>query len=273
MAGAKSIDSILEQMLGWFEELGYIVLLQSDIVSGRHQAILQNCRYGILRDRFRQAMQRINPVASPPQIESVLDQLTPARPLPILQQNQQWHLQLLDGVQVKSTCDAHPPEALNLVDFANLSNNDWLVIHSFPVVETDYQHCLDLVVFINGLPLAVLHGLQGSGAAWSLRSTYLQLQSYQAHLPKFFALNELLILANGVQPRVGTLSSSCQQFMPIPVVNQRDVPESAKREFMQSIFDRQRFFEIIRHFIVFQQVRAKLVKKLRAQTFRSAAFP
>lgn len=114
--------------------------------------------------------------------------------MPLLQQNRQWHLQLLHGIPVGSSTDPHQQTTLKLVDFNTLSNNDWLVIRSFPVIEGDVQHCLDLVVFINGLPLAVFHGLHGGEEAWSLRAAYLQMQAYQSNLPKFFSLNEFLIL-------------------------------------------------------------------------------
>lgn len=202
---SEFVEPIIEQALTWFEVLGYTVLLQSDIVSGRHQAILQNYHNGILGDRFRQAMQRINPTASQQQIDSILHQLTSPRIMPLLQQNRQWHLQLLNGISVASSTDPHQRTTLKLVDFNSLQNNDWLVIRSFPVVEVDVQHCLDLVVFINGLPLAMFHGLHGGEEAWSLRAAYLQLQAYQSHLPKFFSLNELMILSNGAQSRIGTL--------------------------------------------------------------------
>lgn len=70
------VKQTADPALTWFEVLGYTTLRQSDIISGRHQAILQNYRQGILGDRFRQSMQRINPTVSLQQIESILDHLT-----------------------------------------------------------------------------------------------------------------------------------------------------------------------------------------------------
>jgi type I site-specific restriction-modification system R (restriction) subunit len=277
MDRSQSIDLTLEQTLSWFEELGYVVLLQSDIVSGRHQAVLQNCRYGILSDRFRQAIQRLNPELSQQQLESVLQQITASRPLPLLQQNRQWHLQLLNGVRVQSD-NPHPATA-KLIDFTQAGNNDWLVIRSFPVLEADYQHCLDLVVFVNGLPLVVLHGFQGGETAWLLRSAYLQLQTYQANLPRFFGLNELMILSNGMQARLGTISSSWKQFMPlhsdheIHETEPLGTREPEMKRFIYTIFTQQRLLEIIQHFIVFRQERTNLTKKLRAQSFCTLSLP
>ncbi len=267
---SEVVEPIIDQTLTWFEVLGYTVLLQSDIVSGRYQSILQTYHNGILADRFRQAMRQINPMASQQQIETVLHQLTTARTMPMLQQNRQWHRQLLAGIPVQSAIDSSRLTTLKLVDFTNLLNNDWLVIRSFPVVEGDYQHCLDLVVFINGFPLAMFHGLHGGEESWSLRAAYLQLQAYQSHLPKFFSLNELLIVSNGVQSRMGSLTASWKQFTPIQAVSGEELSLTGEPEMttlIQGIFDKRRLFEILQHFILFQQGRTQLTKKLLAQPF------
>lgn len=265
----------VERTLTWFEVLGYTVLLQSDLVSGRHQAILRSYNHGILSDRFRQAIQRINPEVPPQQIESILHQLIATRTMPLVQQNRQWHLQLLQGMRINSLATGKPA-TLQLIDFSNLLNNDWLVLYSFPVIEGDYQHCLDLVIFINGLPLAVFQGLHGGNQPWSLRATYLQLQEYQAHLPKFFSFNELLVVSNGVNSRIGTLTASWKQFIPIRSVNGEEFPFPGQTEIetlIQGIFDKRRFLEIIQHFILFRQSRTKLTKKLRSHSFCTLNLP
>ncbi|OCQ92160.1 hypothetical protein BCD67_19630 [Oscillatoriales cyanobacterium USR001] len=271
------MEPLVEHTLTWLEVLGYTVLLESDIISGRHQTVLRSYCNGILGDRFRQAMQRINPTVSPQQIESILHQLTTTPSLPMLQQNRRWHLQLLDGIRVESPlAEDGRPLTLKLIDFSNLLNNDWLAIHSFPVIEGDYQHCLDLAIFINGLPLAVFHGLHGGHEAWSLRTAYLQLQEYQTHLPKFFSFNELLVLSNGVQSRIGTLTNSWKQLMRIHSANGEQVPFAGETEvetLIQGIFDKRRFFEIIQYFIVFRQSRTVLTKRLHPHRFCTIAIP
>ncbi|HLO48766.1 MAG TPA: type I restriction endonuclease [Kamptonema sp.] len=271
------MEPLVEHTLTWFEVLGYTALVQSDIVSGKHQTVLRSYCNGILGDRFCQAMQRINPTVTPQQIESILHQLTTTRSLPMLQQNRQWHLQLLNGIQVESSVtDDGRPVTLQLIDFFNLLNNDWLVIHSFPVVEADYQHCLDLVVFINGLPLAIFHGLHGGDESWSLRTAYLQLQEYKDRLPKFFSFNELLVLSNGVQSRIGTLTTSWKKLIPIHSVNGEEYPFTGQTEIeklIQGVFDKRRFFEIIKYFIIFRQTRKMLTKKLIYNSFCTITTP
>jgi type I restriction enzyme R subunit len=122
----------------------------------------------------------------------------------------------------------------------------------------------------------VFHGLQGGEEAWSLRAAYLQLQAYQSNLPKFFSLNELLILSNGVQSRIGTLTSSWKGFVPIRSVNGEDAPFAEEAEIetlIQGVFDKRRLFEILLHFVVFQQGRTKLTKKLRSHSFCTITLP
>lgn len=140
------VEPIIEQTLTWFEVLGYTVLLQSDIVSGRHQSILQHYHNGMLVDRLYPALRRINPTASQPQLEDILHQLAAPRTQPIVLQNRQWHGQLLQGIPVSSRIDPQSQSLIKLVDFDHLLNNDWLVTRSFPVVEADHQRCLNLEI-------------------------------------------------------------------------------------------------------------------------------
>ncbi|VXD16572.1 conserved hypothetical protein [Planktothrix serta PCC 8927] len=273
---SKALEPNIERILNRFEGLGYTVLLQPDIISGRHQGILRSYCNGILGDRFRQAMQRINPEVTPQQIETILHQLTATRTLPLMQHNRQWHLQLLNGIKITSANDPSQLITLKLLDFSNLFNNDWLVIYSFPVVEANYQHCLDLVIFINGLPLAVFQGLHGGHNPWALRAACVQIQEDQTRLPKFFALNELLVLSNGIQSRIGTLASQWKQFSQIHSTNGENIPFPGETEIetlILNIFDPRRFLEIIQHFIVFRQSRTKLTKKLRSHSFCTLNIP
>ncbi|HBE21734.1 MAG TPA: type I restriction endonuclease subunit R [Cyanobacteria bacterium UBA11149] len=265
------MDPFVEHILTYFEAMGYTVLLESDIISGRDQEILRSYCNGIIGNRFRQAMARINPTVSPQQIELIFHLLTQIYTMPMMQQNRRWHLQLLASNQVDaSVVKPNSLATLKLIDFSNVLNNDWLAIYSFPAIEGDYQHCLDLVIFINGLPLVVFHGIHGGDKSWSLRSAYFQLQEYKEHLPKFFSFNELLVLSNRVQSRIGTLTSQWKQFIPISSANGEDTLFSEKTEIetlIKSVFHKQRFLEIIQHFIVFQQSRTKLNKRLISEPF------
>ncbi len=255
-------------MLTHFEKLGYAVLLQTDIVSGQHQTILQSCRRGVLGDRFRLAIQRINPSCSVSDIEAVLQKLTRDCSIPLVQHNRLWHLGLLEGIPVKSRVSSlQRAKSLQFIDFSNPYNNDWLVIHGFPVIDGEHQHCLDLVVFINGLPLTIFHGLHIGPEAWSLRAAYLQLTNYQAHLPHFFSFNEFLVLTNGEQARIGTVTNRFNQFIriePAYIKYNNTLEKSEIEILLQSIFIKQKFLQTIHKRIVFQRSQTTLNKKIRS---------
>ncbi len=258
----------IERMLNWFEKLGYRVLLQSDIISGQHQTILRSYQNGILCDRFSNSIQKINPGVSEAQIKQVLHQFIFEQNVSsFIQQNRQWHLQLLEGVNLKT---AGVTTKLKILDFANPANNDWLVIYSFPVVERDYYHCLDLVIFINGIPLALFQGLHGEEQIWSLRAAYLQLQEYQEHLRKFFSFNELLVVSNGSQSRIGVSTNTWKQFIQVCSDQAEAALFLGKTEIqalISMIFNQWSFLQIIQNYIVFRQSRTILTKKLCFHSF------
>jgi type I restriction enzyme R subunit len=270
---------LLEFTLTWFEVIGYDVLLQADITSGRHQTILRSYCNGVLGSRFREAMGRINPHASPGQIESALKELTKVSSLPMLQQNYLWHNCVLNGIEVASSANSAfaPATTLQLIDFTALSKNDWLVIQGFPALKEDYSHCLDLVVFVNGLPLVVFGGLFLEDREWSLRTAYSQLQEWTSNLPHFFAFNELMVVSNGLRSRIGTLTTAWKQFIAIRSTiggKTSHLPaETQMVTLLTEVFDKRRFLEILRHFIVFSCESTGIKKRLRPHGFCNVIVP
>ena len=154
-----------------------------------------------------------------------------------------------------------------LVDLDDLSNNDWLVVNQFTVVENHRNRRPDVVVFVNGLPLAVIELKNPADEKATIRQAFNQLQTYKADIPSLFAYNEMLIISDGLEARAGTLTSGWDRFMPWRTVDGRDVAPRGSVELevlLKGIFDKQRFLDLIHNFIVFEDDGATVAKKLAA---------
>src|SRR5262249_56399168 len=104
-------------------------------------------------------------------------------------------------------------------DFKNPDANDWLAVNQFTVIDKATGRPLpdrrpDVVVFVNGLPLAVLELKNPADTQATVRKAFSQLQTYMKQAPDLFVPNELLVVSDGVEARLGTISSDWETFMP-----------------------------------------------------------
>jgi type I site-specific restriction-modification system R (restriction) subunit len=92
-----------------------------------------------------------------------------------------------------------------LFDFDNPNNNDWLVVNQFTVVENHVNRRPDVMVFINGLPLASVELKNPADANATVRSAFNQFQTYKKQIPSLFTYNEALVISDGAEARMGTI--------------------------------------------------------------------
>ncbi|MBN3895645.1 MAG: type I restriction endonuclease subunit R [Nostoc sp. NOS(2021)] len=268
---------ITPSLLTWFEVIGYTVLLEPDIALGKHQIGRSNYTEVVLRDRFHDALQKINPKKPDEAIAAAIYQVTCTESSDLLENNRRFHKFLTDGVEVEYLYNQEiVHDKLWLIDTSNLLNNDWLAIHPLTVVEESYAHCPDLVVFINGLPLAVIVSLQSSDQQATFKAGYQRIQTYIEQIPKLFDYNTFLVITYGNRARVGTLTSDWQEFLPWRTIDGEDFPAKGATELevlIQGIFDKRRFLEQVLHLIVFEENGTSISKKLLRRPFCTTQYP
>ena len=105
-------------------------------------------------------------------------------------------------------------DPVRVVDFYVLENNEWLVVNQLTVSEGGHNRRPDVVVFLNGLPIAVIELKNAASESATIWSAFQQLQTYKQELPSLFVFNELLVISDGLEARIGTLSSNKERFLP-----------------------------------------------------------
>ncbi len=269
--------AIAPSLLTWFEVIGYTVLLEPDIVLGKHQIGRSSYSDVVLCQRLHNALQKINPTKPDQAIAAAIHQVTCTESSDLLENNRRFHKFLTNGVEVEYLYNekiAH--DKVCLIDTSNLLNNDWLAIHPLTVVEGSYTHCPDVVVFINGLPLAVITSIQSSDEQATFKEGYQRIQTYWQQIPKLFSYNTFLVITYGNRARVGTLTSDWQEFLPWRTIDGEDFPAKGATELevlIQGIFDKRRFLEQVLHLIVFEDNGTRISKKLLRQPFCTIQYP
>ena len=264
-------ESVVEDAaLAWLEALGYAVLHGPDIAIGETAAERNDPNYRdvILEGRLRQALVRLNPNLPPDALEDAYRKLTRADAPSLVERNRAVHRMLVDGVTVEyRRADGSIAGAqVQVIDFAAPDNNDWLAVNQFTVAEGQHTRRPDVVLFVNGLPLAVIELKNPADENATIWSAFQQLQTYQAQIPALFATNAALIVSDGVQARIGTLGAGREWFKPWRTISGRDDAAANLAELqvvLEGVFDKRRFLDLIRYFVVFEDLGAgALAKKM-----------
>lgn len=252
--------------LEWFSILGYAVLSGPDIAPGEPAAERDGYDQVVLAGRLQEAIGRLNPEIPEGAREDALRKvLLPESPA-LVTNNRAFHRMLVDGVEVEYRVDdGIRGDTVRLVDFDDPEQNDWLVVNQFTVVEGQINRRPDVVVFVNGLPLAIIELKNAADENATIWTAWNQFQTYKHQIPSLFTYNEALVISDGVEARVGTLTGDKEWFMPWRTVEGDELAPTAMPQLqvlIPGIFEKRRFLELVRHFVVFDVNGAEVQKKM-----------
>ena len=268
-ASAVFTESELEDAaLEWLESLGWKVVHGPDI--DPHAAGKERTDYShvILEHRLRDALDRLNPALPVEALEDAFRKLTRPEGSALDARNRAFHRMLVDGVTIeyRSAGGAvRGAQALGL-DFQNPANNDWRAVNQFTVVETEHKRRLDVVLFVNGLPLGLIELKNPAKEKATIWTAWQQIQTYKAELSNLLAFNAALIASDGANARIGTLTGEREWFKPWRTIAGETLagPHLPQLKVMLAgICEPHRFLALVRDFIVFEDNGSgKLAKKM-----------
>jgi type I restriction enzyme R subunit len=265
------IESTLESsVLDWLLALGYHTGFAPELAPGTPNPERESYQQVVLTQRLRAALRRINPTAPTTAIESAIEKITTPLTPDLLVNNQTFHRLLTDGIDIETEAESGygvSYQKLWLLDLDDIDNNDWLALNQFTVIETingrTRNRRADVVVFVNGIPLAVLELKNPTDEKADTFHAFKQLETYKAEIPSLFQANEVLVASDGVLARVGSLSAGWDRFMPWRTIDGKDIQQKGFLELevlVKGLFERRRFLDYILNFVVFENM-GKLIKK------------
>jgi len=210
-------ESIIESAaLDWLKAIGWEALFGPEIAPGEPAAERENYGQVVLERRLRQALQRLNPQVPPDVLEEAFRKLTRPDSPSLVANNHVIHKYLVEGVPVEyQRADGSiGGDLVRVFDYDDPENNEFLAVNQFTVVENRHERRPDVVLFINGLPMAVMELKNAADENATIWSAFNQLQTYKQQIPSLFAFNEALVISDGVQARIGTLTADREWFMP-----------------------------------------------------------
>ncbi len=261
-------ESVVEEAaLAWLEDAGYIVVPSSALAPGEAGGERQHTGQVVLEDRLRDAVLRLNPdVPAEARDEAIRKVLAVSSPMLVDANHMGWH-QLANGVTVEYQRDDQSIgyAQVRLADFEDATENDWLATNQITFSSGHYSRRVDVVLFLNGLPVVIVELKNAGSEGATLLDAYRQLQTYQSELPELFAYNALLAISDGFGARVGTLSSGFERFLiwrTIDGEDQAPVTMTQLEVLIRGALAPRRLLDLIRYYTVFEDDGESVTKKV-----------
>lgn len=210
----------------------------------------------ILIGRLEAAIAKLNPDAPEQAQSEALRKLVSGELSDLVEENRRVHRMLTEGVDVEFRDDRGQPASTKiwLIDLDRPEANDWLAVNQFNVVENRANRRPDVVLFVNGLPLAVLELKNAAAENATIEDAFNQLQTYKTQIPSLFRTNAVLVTSDGMEARIGSITADAERFMPWRTVDgkvfaHRGTPEL--ETLLRGVFTHANLLRLIRDFIVF----------------------
>lgn len=277
MTNYKYTESDLENaVLEWFEELGYSIAFGPDMAPDGESPERELYKDIVLAGRLRTAVAQINPsIPQEAQEDAIKKIISIAYSSPnLLIVNHAFHQMLALGIDVeyRRPDGTIAGDKVYLVDAKNLDKNDWLAVNQYTVIENNHNRRPDVVVFVNGLPLAVFELKNPADVSATISGAFNQIQTYKSEIPSLFVYNELCIISDHIKSAlIGTISADKERFVGWKSIDGENRTKTNDLDILiKGMFAKDRILDMVKNFIVFENEKdsrnnvAKIIKKLAA---------
>lgn len=234
---------------------GYEYVYGPEIERDYHKVILEEC--------FRTSMLNINHGITQEIISEAYKSIKNLSLLRLEDLNASFHKYLVEGIPIPYKKDGEIRTfTVKLVDFDNIDANDFKVINQYTIIEYKNKRP-DILVFINGIPMVLFELKNMVNDSATVEQAYAQVKNYQLDIPKLFNYNAFNVISDGIDTRIGTITSDFTRYMPWKSENGEKPKENGSDFFtimLNGMFSKERLLDIIRNFIVFQDIQGKTVK-------------
>ncbi len=207
-------DQLEQEALGWLAAVGYTPLNARDLDHLDPRLERANTREVLLTASLRAAIDRLNPLVPASAREDAFRQVRDMGQPALLSGNRAFHRVLVAGVPVQYQQGGETlGDFVRLIDWQDASRNEWLAVQQFTIKGPRHTRRPDIILFVNGLPLVLLELKNPADHNADIWKAYEQIQTYKAQIADVFTFNELLVVSDGTEARMGSLSANDERFM------------------------------------------------------------
>ena len=215
--------------VGWLSEIDWQTFNGAEIAPDSVGAERDDFGVVVLERRLRYALESLNPDLGHDAVDDAFRKLMSPQGTSLAVKNESFHRMLVEGVNIEYRDDDGRIRGaqVQVIDFEDVGANDFLAVNQFAVVENKHSRRPDVVLFVNGLPLGIIELKNPTDEDATIWSAWQQLQTYKSELPTLFSMNALLVVSDGLEARVGTLTAGREWFKPWRTISGLDVDDGS----------------------------------------------
>ncbi|MFD8703773.1 type I restriction endonuclease subunit R [Kitasatospora sp. NPDC059648] len=225
----------------------------------------------ILHDELKSAIERLNPDLPPTAVREALRIATDPASREAYPENKQAHAHLISGIRLTYTDDfgAEQAPTVRLLDVNSPDANTYHAINQVILMDGDHHRRFDAVLYVNGLPLAVIELKSAAAEYATLKDAHAQLQTYVAEFPIAFRYNVLCLVSDGITAKYGTAFTPYEHFAPWNVDEDGDRVDTNAPDYdgaealslaLHGLFNQPRFLSLTANFVNFTSTGKRIAK-------------
>lgn len=229
-----------------FQHLGYTHVYGPDVEN-------RDFNSPLYLDILEDSIYRINPNVPKSAIQEALFKIKNFDNGELLQQNKIFMDYLQNGITVKYLENGEQRSTIvYLIDYKNVDNNSFIVANQWTYVENSEKRP-DVLLFINGLPLVLFELKSPSREETDSSQAYRQIRNYMKEIPSMFIYNAICVMSDLLISKAGTITSDETRYMEWKTKDgvYENKLHAQFDTFIEGIFQKERFLDILKNFICF----------------------
>ena len=252
-------NTLTEQpVIEWLKGMGYDYEFGPDLAPGQVLGEREDFRQVVLIGRLKRSMRRLNPDLPETAVDDAIRTFTTVEHPSLEIANKEVYKMMTEGVKigVREKSGEERGRLVKVIDFNNPQNNEYLVVNQFAIQGIENVRRPDIIVFVNGIPIAIFELKNPAQESAIVYSAYEQLQKYKKDIPEIFKYNQVLIIGDLFDAKHGTISSPWERFSVwkgVESENEEHMPDETQLEILvKGIFHKGRLLDIVENFIIFE---------------------
>ncbi len=231
----------------------------------------------LLLKRLRESVGKLNPTIPPEAQEAAIQKLLRIASPELLHNNEEFHKLLVEKVTVSYHENGYERGyEVALFDFENPSNNQFLAVNQYTIIEKNFNKRPDILLFVNGIPLGVIELKNAADENASIESAYKQIQTYKEAIPSLFTYNAVCIISDGLECKAGSISADLSRYAAWKTVDGLKEASKFRPQLETMVFgmlNPATFLDLVRNFIVFERTKKEDSKTglIQVQTVKKLA--
>ena len=206
----------------------------------------------VLENELLKAIEKLNPGVPLSAISEAHQKVLNLGTEDIMENNERFHNYLTNGVPVEYTKDgADKGVNVDLLDIENQENNSFWAVNQLVIIENNLNRRLDVVIYINGLPLVVVELKNATSEKATIRNAYTQIQNYKKDVSSIFFYNALCVISDGIDAKVSSLSAPFTRYLSWKAKEDAGV-QTDLQVMTKHMFDKRVLLNLIRYCTVFE---------------------